>query len=55
MLPHVNVETMTIRLAEISRNVTHGAHAVLVLDQTGWHTSPTPRVPENISAAALRA
>ena len=32
VLPHVDVEAMTIHLAEISRHVTAGAHAVLVLD-----------------------
>jgi len=53
VLPHVNVEAMTIHLAEISRNVTEGAHAVLVLDQAGWHTSPKLHVPENISLLPL--
>jgi len=53
VLPHVNVEAMTIHLAEISRSVTAGAHAVLVLDQAGWHTSPKLRVPENISLLPL--
>nr|WP_169742848.1 transposase [Roseomonas aerilata] len=33
----------------IYRPVTQGAHAVLVLDGTGWHTSPRLRLPENIS------
>ncbi len=53
VLPHVNVEAMTIHLAEISRSVTEGTHAVLVLDQAGWHTSPKLRVPENISLLPL--
>jgi hypothetical protein len=53
VLPHVNVDAMTIHLAEISRHVTTGAHAVLVLDQAGWHTSPKLRVPENISLLPL--
>ncbi len=53
VLPHVNVEAMTLHLAEISRSVTEGAHAVLVLDQAGWHTSPKLRVPENISLLPL--
>ena len=53
VLPQVNVEAMTIHLAEISRSVTAGAHAVLVLDQAGWHTSPKLRVPENISLLPL--
>jgi len=53
VLPHVNVEAMTIHLAEISHHMTAGAHAVLVLDQAGWHTSPKLRVPENISLLSL--
>ena len=46
VLPHVNIEAMTIHRAEISRHVTEGAHAVLVLAQAGWHTSPKLRIPE---------
>ena len=53
VLPLVNVEAMNVHLAEISRHVTLGAHAVLVLDQAGWHTSPKLRVPENISLLPL--
>jgi len=53
VLPHVNVEAMNIHLAEISRGVTEGAHAVLVLDGAGWHTSPKLRIPENISLLPL--
>ncbi len=53
VLPLVNVEAMNVHLAEISRHVTEGAHAVLVLDQAGWHTSPKLRVPENISLLPL--
>ena len=44
---------MNVHLAEISRYVTEGAHAVLVLDQASWHTSPKLRVPENISLLPL--
>jgi DDE superfamily endonuclease len=53
VLPHVNVEAMNIHLAEISRRVTQGAHAVLVLDGAGWHTSPRLRVPANVSLLPL--
>ena len=57
VLPHVNVEAMNLHLAEVSRGVAEGAHAVLVLDGAGWHTSPKLRVPEHQLAAAapLRA
>ena len=40
-------------IPEISRRVAEGAHAVLVLDQAGWHTSPRLRVPDNISLLPL--
>jgi hypothetical protein len=53
VLPQGNVEAMTTHLAEISRNVAAGAHAVLVLDQAGWHTSPKLQGPENISLLPL--
>jgi transposase len=52
-MPEVNLEAMEAHLAEISRRVTAGAHAVLVLDGAGWHTSPKLRVPANISLLPL--
>jgi hypothetical protein len=55
VLPTVNVDAMNLHLAEIGKQVTAGAHAVLVLDQAGWHTSPKLRVPENISLLQLPA
>jgi hypothetical protein len=53
VLPHVNVEAMDIHLAEIGRRVAEGAHAVLVLDGAGWHTSPKLRVPDNVTLLPL--
>jgi len=40
---------MQLHLDEISRNVTEGAHAVLLLDRAGWHTTGKLVVPENIT------
>jgi hypothetical protein len=53
VMPEVNLEAMEAHLAEISRRVTPGAHAVLVLDGAAWHTSPKLRVPDNISLLPL--
>lgn len=53
VMPEVNLEAMEAHLAEISRRVTAGAHAVLVLDGAAWHTSPKLRVPNNISLLPL--
>ena len=53
VMPEVNIEAMNEHLAEIGRRVATGAHAVLLLDGAGWHTSPKLRVPENISLLPL--
>jgi hypothetical protein len=47
-MPAVNVEAMSEHLAEISRCVSPGAVAVLVLDGAGWHSSPRLEVPDNV-------
>jgi putative transposase len=48
VMPEVNVEAMNQHLTEISRNVSEGAIAVLMLDGAGWHTSPRLKIPDNI-------
>jgi len=54
VLPTANAAMMNIHLAEISTQVSHGAHAVLVLDGAGWHqTGGQLRVPENITLLHL--
>ena len=53
IMPEVNVEAMNEHLAEISRCVSVGAIAVLVLDGAGWHNSPRIEVPDNIVLLAL--
>src|SRR6185312_16063469 len=40
IMPEVNIEAMNVHLAEISRCVSVGAIALLVLDGAGWHSSP---------------
>ena len=40
---------MNLHLAEISRHVTTGAHAVVLMDQAGWHMTAKLMVPANIS------
>jgi hypothetical protein len=36
-------------LAEIARNIATGRHAVLLLDQAGWHMTDKLDVPANIA------
>ena len=47
VLPRCNTAAMALHMAEISRTVTPGAHAVLLLDQAGWHLSAKLDVPDN--------
>ena len=54
VLPVADGEAMNLHLAEISRNVTPGAHAVIWLDGAGWHqTGGKLNVPDNISLLKL--
>ena len=48
MMPEVNVDAMNTHFAEISRNVSVGAIALLILDGAGWHSAPRLKIPENI-------
>jgi transposase len=52
-MPTVNAEAMNLHLAEVSQCVSERAHAVLVLDGAGWHTSPKLKLPTNISLLPL--
>ena len=38
-LPYADADMMQLHLDEISRHVADGAHAVLLLDRAGWHTT----------------
>ena len=44
---------MSLHLQEISRQVTPGAHAVLVLDGAGWHDAAALVVPHNLTLLPL--
>ncbi len=44
---------MALHLQEIAGAVTPGAHAVLLLDQAGWHLSAKLKVPDNITLVSL--
>ena len=48
-LPCADTEAMQLHLEEISRNVAVGAHAVLLFDRAGWHTTSNLVMPSNIT------
>ena len=44
---------MSAHLTEIGRAIEPGAHAVVILDRAGWHTSSKLEVPHNITLLPL--
>ncbi|PKQ08710.1 MAG: hypothetical protein CVT71_00225 [Alphaproteobacteria bacterium HGW-Alphaproteobacteria-10] len=53
VMPFADTGAMNDHLAEISRTVAPGAHAVLVLDGAGWRGGHALVVPDNISLVVL--
>src|SRR6266403_540994 len=53
VLPACNTEAMQLHLDEIATKITPGAHAILLLDQAGWHGAKALVVPNNISLVPL--
>lgn len=52
-LPFADTEAMQLHLHEISRHVATRAHAVLLLDRAGWHTTAKLNVPRNMTLILL--
>ena len=52
-MPYCDTVAMSEHLGDISAMVAWGAHAVLVLDQAGWHFSKDLVVPANITLLPL--
>jgi hypothetical protein len=53
MLPFANTRAMQMHLDEISCNVAAKAHAVVLMDRAGWHSSDKLKVPKNLSIILL--
>ncbi len=52
-MPHADTEAMQRHLDEIARTVRRRAHAVLLLDRAGWHTTGNLVVPRNMTLIVL--
>lgn len=52
-LPFADTDAMQRHLDEISQHVARGAHAVLLLDRAGWHTTGNLVWPRNITPILL--
>lgn len=53
VLPHADTGAMQAHLEEISAAVAPGAHAVLLMDRAGWHTTDELDMPDNITPLFL--
>jgi transposase len=52
-LPRVNVDAMTICLEHFAQQLEPDVHAVLMLDQAGWHDARALHVPDTITLLPL--
>ena len=52
-MPYADTEAMQFHLDEISRTVARRAHAILLLDRAGWHTTSNLVVPKNMTLVFL--
>lgn len=53
VMPRADAKSLSKHLAEISREVAAGAHAVLVLDGAGYHIAADLDIPANITLLQL--
>ena len=53
MLPWANTQAMQLHLDEISHHVAPKAHAVVLMDRAGWHTTAKLNVPNNLTIILL--
>lgn len=52
-MPNADTEAMQHHLNEVSSIVARRAHAILLLDRAGWHTTGNLVVPRNITLIFL--
>ncbi len=52
-MPWCDTRAMIAHLAEIGAMVAPGAHAVVILDQAGWHLAKALLVPDNVTLLPL--
>ena len=53
IFPSCDTEIMNVLLSELSKIVSPGKHAVIVLDNAAWHKSKGIKLPPNISILPL--
>jgi hypothetical protein len=53
IMPSADTEAMQKHVDEISRAVIPGAHALIILDKAGWHTTRKLKLPDNLMLVPL--
>jgi transposase len=53
VLPSVSAGAMNVFLRHFGEHLRRGVHAVLVLDQAGWHGAKALKVPANVTLVPL--
>jgi hypothetical protein len=53
VLPTANTQAMQLHLDEISKHVAREAHAVVLMDRAGWHTTGMLTIPKNVTIIFL--
>lgn len=53
VLPTANTEAMQLHLDEIAKHVARNAHAVVLMDRAGWHSTDKLSLPRNITIIVL--
>jgi hypothetical protein len=53
LMPHVDVAHMNVFLNAFGRSLAPDVHAVVLLDQAGWHTSGKLKLPPNVTLIHL--
>ena len=48
MLPWADAQAMQMHVDEISRHVARKAHAVVLMDRAGWHTTGKLKGPKGV-------
>ena len=53
IMPRADTEAMQMHIDGISRAVAPGAHALIILDRAGWHTTRKLKLPDNLTMVPL--
>lgn len=53
IMPNADTEAMQMHIDAIGRAITPGAHALIILDKAGWHTTRKLKLPSNLTLVPL--